>query len=139
MQLKTTRFGTIDIEEENIFFFASGILGFPDCRRFILIPHPKGGSFQWLQSVDQAEVAFILTDPQLFVSDYRIDIRLEDIAVIEAGELEEVRVYVIVRVPPRPEKPSINLVGPILVNEKKKQGMQHVINNCPWSFRHEIG
>ena len=60
----TTRFGAIDIEESSVIEFPEGLLGFGDCKRYVLLDHPGGnGLFEWLQSVERPELAFCVIDP----------------------------------------------------------------------------
>lgn len=139
MKVETTRFGKVDVNDAEMIVFPSGILGFPECKQYTLVPHPGGGPCQWLQSCDTPEIAFVICEPQMFVPDYRINIRIEDLAPVGAISLDEARVWAIMRVPPRPEKPTLNLAGPLILNPTRRLGMQFVVNGGNWSHRHEIG
>ena len=139
MKVATTRFGDLEVDDADIYVFPSGVLGFPDCRKYVLVPHPGGGPCQWLQSCDVPEIAFVICAPQIFVPDYRVNIRLEELAPIAAISLEEAHVWTILRAPPKPARPSLNLAGPLILNETRKLGMQYVVNGGHWSHRHEIG
>ena len=55
----TTRFGDQEAPVDMIVEFPDGLLGFPDCRRFIIVQNPSGGPFQWLQSIDEPGLAFV--------------------------------------------------------------------------------
>jgi len=61
MQLDTTRFGPLDIEPDAIITFTQPIIGFPERRRFVLMPGPAGSALHWLQSVEDGAAA-VLTD-----------------------------------------------------------------------------
>ena len=77
MDISTTRFGRLDVDEQRIISFSRGLLGFGESTQFALI-QPSGDScFYWLQSVDDAELAFVLVDPQLFFKDYQVPIKGE--------------------------------------------------------------
>ena len=57
MQIETTRFGALDIEERKVIQFPDGLPGFEDRRLFTLVPHHtadggKGSPFVWLQSLE---------------------------------------------------------------------------------------
>ncbi len=52
LEIETSRFGTIVIEEEQIFRLPEGIIGFPEWTRYILLNHREGSPFQWFQSVE---------------------------------------------------------------------------------------
>lgn len=139
MKIDTTRFGEIEVEENKIITFPNSLLGFDNCKAFVMVPNPNGGPLEWMQSVKQSDLAFVVCDPQCFVPDYQFAVQLEELEVIQATNLEEVQVKAILRVPPQPQKPTINLMGPLFFNKSKMLGMQYVVNNPKWSCRHEIG
>jgi flagellar assembly factor FliW len=62
MQVDTTRFGTIEIEERELITFPWGIPGFEHLKSFVLLEY-KNGPFQWLQSVEESSVAFVVCPP----------------------------------------------------------------------------
>ena len=49
MKVETTRFGTIDIREEEIITMPFGMPGFSDQKQFVLLDHKKESPFQWYQ------------------------------------------------------------------------------------------
>ncbi len=62
MQVNTSRFGTIQIEGKELITFPWGIPGFETLRSFILLEY-KNGPFQWLQSLEEPGVAFVVCAP----------------------------------------------------------------------------
>src|SRR5687768_5931065 len=77
MEIETTRFGTLSVEDERIITFPNGLLGFPDHTRFALIQTGEENYFFWLQAVDEPNLAFVVTDPGIFFKDYDVPIREE--------------------------------------------------------------
>ena len=60
MQIETTRFGLLPIDENQVITFPEGLPGFESHRRFTLVQHPGSDGrspFQWLQSVDDGALA----------------------------------------------------------------------------------
>ena len=43
MQIETARFGALDIDEARVLTFPGGLPGFEERRRFLLVPHGRGG------------------------------------------------------------------------------------------------
>ena len=82
MEIQTTRFGLLSIEDERVMTFTRGLLGFPDHSRFALIQTGDDNYFFWLQSVDDPNLAFVVTDPTIFFKDYEVPIREETSAEI---------------------------------------------------------
>ena len=62
MQVDTTRFGIIEIEERELIDFPWGIPGFEHLKSYVLLEY-KNGPFQWLQSVEESAVAFVVCPP----------------------------------------------------------------------------
>ena len=76
MQVKTNFLGvaeTIEVMEQQIFSFDPGLGGFEGLRRFALIPEADS-PVEWLQSLDDADVAFALLEPFTFKSDYAFEL-----------------------------------------------------------------
>jgi len=129
MEINTTRFGTIEIEEEKIINMSRGILGFPEDKRYVLIPHREGSPFHWLQSVDTPGLAFVVASPGRFFQDYAFDISDEVEKELEIESPEEVDCLVIITIPRKnPKRPTANLLGPIVVNVKKRLAQQVVLD-----------
>ncbi len=71
MQVNTTRFGTIEVNESELIAFPWGIPGFEELRKYVLLEY-KNGPFQWLQSVDEPTVAFVVCPPDVIGLEYKI-------------------------------------------------------------------
>ena len=72
MHITTTRFGTIEIEPEAVLLFEAGLVGFEDCRHWVLLTDPENSAVGWLQSVTRPELAMAVVSPRRFVPEYRV-------------------------------------------------------------------
>ena len=138
MKIKTTRFGTIDIEEEKIIKMPFGMLGFPDKKKFIILRHQENSPFFWYQSVDDPGLAFVITDPFLFIPDYKIDLEvtLKEMSWNGGGNGRNLNLFIVVNIPRgMAHKMTGNFIGPILVNEKVCQAVQIVLSNSPFTHK----
>jgi len=138
MNIKTTRFGTINIEEENIINMPFGMLGFLDKKRFVILQHKKNSPFFWYQSIDDPTLAFVITNPFLFRPDYEIDMDdvLKEMSWNGDRGKNNLELYVVVNIPKgSPDKMTANLIGPILINNKARQAVQIVISNSPYTHK----
>ena len=63
MKIHTTRFAAIEIEPDDILFFRNGLLGFEDCRHWVLLADADNSSVAWLQSMQHAIVLAFVADP----------------------------------------------------------------------------
>ncbi len=135
MQLDTTRFGTIEIEDGKVITFTQPILGFQDHRRFVVLPGP-GASLRWLQSIDSGDLAFLLMDPRTVMPDYKVQLGQQELAELAVTGIEELDVYTLVVVPQDPAKIRTNLKAPVLINPKLRLGKQTILDrsNYPIQF-----
>ena len=140
MELKTRQFGPIQVEEEKVINMPSGMPGFPDCKRFVILEREETKPFYWYQCVDDPGLSFVIMNPFLFKADYSVDLTsaLRDMSWGNDQEID-LRVYVIINASEGvPEKITANLIGPLVINAKEKEGVQMVVTGSPYSYRHPI-
>ncbi len=136
MQVQTSRFGSVEVADERVITFPKGLLGFGNHRRFCLLQPNDDACFFWLQSADDPELAFVITDPNLFIREYQVPIRTEQMEDLRLEKLEDAQVFVIVN--KVGEKLTGNLQGPLVVNTVKKVAEQFVLAEKKWTTRHEL-
>jgi len=136
MIVRTTRFGDVDIAEDRVITFPKGLLGFSGCTRFCLLEPSGESSFYWLQSLDDASLAFVVTDPSVFVPEYSVPIRAEQMAELDLKKVEEAQVFVIVN--KVDQTLTGNLQGPLVINTLNRSGEQFVLAEKKWTTRHSL-
>lgn len=133
MLINTSRFGQVDVDETRIICFPKGLLGFPKYRQYVLIEAGQDSYFWWLQSIELPELAFVVTDPSLFVPTYRVPLRPEQMQEIGIDNLDEAQVFVIVN--KRENVLTGNLQGPLVVHVGKRIGEQLVLSDRRFTTR----
>lgn len=139
MKIQTTRFGEIEVEEARVINFPKGLLGFSKYQRYVLIEssdasRPEDESyFWWLQSVDLPELAFVVTDPTMFVSTYKVPIHAEQMQALGLDSIDDAQVFVIVN--KRDQVLTGNLQGPLVVNVGSRCGEQLVLSDRRFTTR----
>ncbi|MBI1336353.1 MAG: flagellar assembly protein FliW [Phycisphaera sp.] len=133
MLVNTTRFGQVDIDKSRIITFPKGLLGFPDYKRYALIEPGRDTYFWWMQSVDEADLAFIVTDPSLFVPTYRVPLKLEQMQDLGMKSIDDAQVFVIVN--KRGSLLTGNLQGPLVIHVENKVGEQLVLSDRRFTTR----
>jgi flagellar assembly factor FliW len=124
--------GNLVVEPTAVLKFPRGLLGFPECRSFVLLPSERPHVY-WLQSVDYSSLAFLLVDPFIFFEGYTLDLAATDIS---ASSPDEVSVLAIVTLPSEPgELPTANLQGPIVIHTHLAQGSQVVVSESSYGIR----
>lgn len=133
MKINSSRFGEIEVDDQRVMTFPKGLLGFPEYHRFVLIEAGQDSYFWWLQSVDQSDLAFIVTDPMLFIPTYKVPVKPEQISQLELDTIDDAQVLVIVN--KRGETLTGNLQGPLVVNIKNCVGEQLVLSDRRFTTR----
>ena len=136
MNLETTRFGTVEIADDRVITFPTGLLGFSSYTSFVLLQPDEQGVFFWLQSTEAPDLAFVVTDPALWVPDFQANIRKDQMEELGMAKLEDAQVMVIVN--KRDDLLTANLQGPLVVNVDGRMGMQLVLAEKRWNTRHEL-
>lgn len=138
MKLKTTRFGMLDVPEENVLHFPEGIIGFENCKRFVILSKKDNAPLRWLQAVDEPGLAFIIINPYLFKPDYRPRLERQDMNMLKLKDISEAELLTIVVVPENPRDMVANLMAPIVINTKLCIGKQAIIKDASYPTRYKI-
>lgn len=141
VKFETTRFGQVEIDEDNIIRFVEPIPGFPEAKDFVLIPHKEDSPFAWLQSIEFADVAFLVTDPFVFFAKYQPTINEAEIADLEDGSVENtpdgaLTVMVILTVPGEPRRMTANLKAPVIINTGNNTAKQVILSSEEYTTKH---
>ncbi|NLM95356.1 MAG: flagellar assembly protein FliW [Firmicutes bacterium] len=137
--IETTRFGALEVLEDEILEFPSGILGFEEYKGYVILEIRKDGLFRCLQSTDDPDVAFVIIEPAVFWPDYQVQVEAE--ALAEIGPIDDpgdVAIYAIVTVPRDVAKMTANLQAPLMINRKTRRGKQVVLTDGNYYTRHPI-
>jgi flagellar assembly factor FliW len=134
----TTRFGSVEIDDDRIIEMPDGMLGFAE-RRFILLSPDNNGRFFWFQSVDNPALAFVVTDPTAFVPGYEVTLTPDEYDRLKLDqESAEIILLVVTTIPREAKDITINLQGPIVVNPEKMTAKQIVLENGKYGIRHPL-
>ena len=138
MLIKTSRFGEIEIHEDQIITMPSGLIGFSEDRRFVIREDEAAKPFLWLQSVDNHALAFVMIEPHFSFSNYELELTKETLKKLKAEKTEDLSVFVLVTMAKSMEDVTVNLQGPLLFNPEKKLGLQFIIPEGKYSTRHSL-
>ncbi len=138
MLIKTTRFGQVKIDTDDILAFPEGILGFQDLKKFVLLDDPTDEIFAWLQSCDEPAIAFPVLEPELFAQDYKPTLAKADYEGLKMANMERARLFCIVTIPDDPTLMTANMKAPIVVNVAAKSARQCVLQDNHLAIREPI-
>jgi flagellar assembly factor FliW len=136
MEIETTRFGKLSVEDDRIMTFPHGLLGFPEQGQFALIQTGEDNYFFWLQSVDEPSLAFVVTDPSIFFKDYEVPIREETEQALHLSDSSHAQLFVICN--KVGDWLTGNLLGPIVVNAQNRLAQQVVLTEKKWTTRQPL-
>lgn len=136
MDIVTTRFGTLSVDDSRIIAVPKGLLGFPDYSRYALIQTGEENYFFWLQSVDEPGLAFVVTDPSIFFQDYQVPLREETRTELQIEDEAATQVFVVCN--KVDNWLTGNLLGPIVVNTVNCLAEQVVLTEKKWTTRQPL-
>ena len=141
MKITTRVFGEIEIDDNKIIHFPSGIIGFPEMTDFAIIYDEEKGKnapIRWLQSLQESEFAMPVMDPLLVARDYNPEVEEDHLLPLGEMSAEDILVLVTVTVPKDLAKMSVNLQAPIVINAATKKAMQIIVNTEQYPVKYYI-
>ena len=138
MKVNTARFGAVEVEDSSIIRMPKGPLGFEEQKDYVLLQHRPDTSFRWMQSIDEASLAFVVVDPSEFFSEYEVEICDADAEKLHIANEEDALVIAIVTIGSEGKEITANLAAPIIINSKELIGMQIVLQDTRYSVKHSL-
>jgi flagellar assembly factor FliW len=138
MKCMTARFGEINFKETEVLNFPKGILGFSQLTRYVILEREEIAPFKWIQSVEDPNVAFVIMDPIRFFPNFKLEINEKELEELNYTNSRDLIVYVIVNVPQDVSLSSADLLGPLVINSKKRLAKQAVMPESPYTTKHYL-
>lgn len=139
MKINTSRFGEIEIDDNLVFNFIEPILGYEQLKKYVLIDNSPESPFKWLQSVEDANIAFPVTFPAYFGIDYQFTIPEEKAKKLDLKGSDNLISFNIACIPQgKSQDATVNLVGPILINIENKNGLQLVLTDTKYDIKRRL-
>jgi flagellar assembly factor FliW len=138
VNITTLQFGEIIIDEKEVFVFSQGLPGFEGHPRYIFLQPDPESPFVLLQSVEDPDIAMVLTNPFVFFPDYDFELSEGMLKEMEIESAEDVTVWSTVSVRGQAEEATLNLLAPIIVNVKSHRGKQIILHGSSYSTKHKL-
>ena len=138
MIVQSLRLGEIEVSKDKLITMERPVLGFEKYKQFCLVEIEEVKPFLWLQSVDEPSISFLVVNPRLFMSDYKIEINSKEIAELKIQDVNSVETYVVVTLADKAENITANMQGPILINTENKLGKQLVLVNTDYDVKYHF-
>jgi flagellar assembly factor FliW len=140
MNYDTTRFGNIEVKETEVLNFPVGLYGFERENQFTRLPFDPNieSPMEWLQSLQTPSLAFVVTDPFLYVPDYSVKLTEGEKAQIQFKQGDTLLTRVIVTIPENYLEMTANLVAPLVLNLTSGLVRQFVLTSMEYDTRHHL-
>jgi flagellar assembly factor FliW len=134
--VRSERLGDLEIADDNMLNFPSGLLGFPGDTRFVMVEIDDAVAYRWLQSVDDPYLSFLTVIPWHFFPDYEPDVddATQEELGLKTAEDAIVLCMVTVREGP-PARVTANLLGPLVIGTVSRLGRQIVLAESGYEAR----
>ena len=137
--LESRRFGSLEIQPENLVTFPTGLLGFEEFHEYLRVEPEALAPLMFLVACDDPEVAFPILPGVLCLASYAPAIPPEALKTIGADEGGFLEVLAICGLAPDTGTLHANLQGPVVINPETRLGCQVVLHDSPYSLRHLLG
>lgn len=133
MKLFTRDFGEVEVADTDVITFAEPIFGFDTYKKFVILYDQNNSHFVWLQSAEDRNICFILTDPAVVNASYKPE--LPPYAKKKLGN-GDYMLWLVTVIASEFKKSTVNLKSPIAVNPDTKLAMQIILEDdfpirCP--------
>jgi len=122
MRIDTQRFGTLELNPDQLFLFPQGIIGMESLRQWALLPDLDNPTVAWLQSASRGDRALAVISPRAFFQDYRVHVTRRDLSCLHMQVGAEL--YVLTTVAGHVGRLTTNLRSPLLLNLNRRLGCQ---------------
>ena len=139
MKIQSTRFGELNVSEDDVIYFSKGLPGFAEEQRFALLPQGEESPFFFLQSTQDPNLTFLLVDPFAFFAEYHFEIDDKLVAQLGLSAEQPPIALCIVNVPQgKMQDMTANLSAPIIINRFARLGRQVVLTDTSYSLRQRL-
>lgn len=138
MKIKSTRFGELDVMEEQLIHFPHGIPGFHEEKSFAYIMYEADSPFSFLQSTTEANLFFLLVDPFSFFKNYEFLLDDEMAEELELSPDNPPQVFLIATMHGKLVNMTVNLLAPLVINGVSRAGRQVILNKPEYSISHKL-
>ena len=144
MQIETRRFGTIEVDDDEVFGVPHGIPGFPALQRVTLLGAgptdpgaPEGSedhSLFWIQDLDDGDLAFLCVVPWIAFPDYDIDIDEKSLGIDDEADVRVLSLLT-TRREDGASTMTANLRAPLVVDVRQRRLQQVILSDSRWPIR----
>ncbi len=138
MLINTVNFGSLEVPEDKIITFKEGLPGFPQIHRFAVLELEELKPFQYLQALGDPPISLFIINPFIVDPSYEFRLSDSDMEDVNSTNSTELAVYAVATIPENPGEATLNLMAPIVINEKGQCGKQVILHESKYSVKHPL-
>lgn len=139
MIIHTKYYGDVEYRKEDLFFFPDGLFGFPELRHYLpLCMNEEDDALLLLQAIENPELAFVTINPVFLCSDYAPKLTAQELSYLGVSDCEELSYFCICVLRDSYLESTVNLKCPIAINPNTHKGLQIIMEDCPYDYRHRL-
>jgi len=125
-----------DVESTAELTFRRGLPGFPGERHFTLVRWGEDDSpYSLLVDLESPELRFLVAPPSIFFPSYEVDLDDATVSNLDLRSAEEALLLIIISATDRAETATANLLGPLVINTRTRQGVQAILAESGYGTR----
>jgi flagellar assembly factor FliW len=134
-EIVTRQFGKVEFQEDSVLHFPSGLPGFENKTRFVLLERAALKPLVVLQSLDSMELCFFAAPLEAIDPAYQLAMTPEDRNTLSLTA--DPRCLAILS-PNQSGEWTANLLAPIVINEQTHRAVQAVRTDSLYSHQHPL-
>ena len=138
--LVTKEYGTLEYDPSDLIHFPDGVFGFTELHEYLPIcfNEEEDSTMLLYLSIDNPNIGFVIINP--FALDPNYDPRLseEEIQYLGAKDENSLVFYVICVLKENYLDNTVNMKCPLVINPETRTGMQVIMHNSSYGFRHTL-
>ncbi len=138
MIIQTLNFGDLEVPEDKVIEFKEGLPGFPQIHKYAVLEFEDLKPFQYLQALGDPPIALLVVNPFLIDSSYEFQLSASDLEDIQSKQFGDLAIFAVATIPENPEEATLNLMAPIVINEKVRLGKQVILLDTNHSVKHPL-
>jgi flagellar assembly factor FliW len=138
MLIHTVNFGDLEVPEDKVITFKEGLPGFPQLHRFAILEMDELKPFQYLQALDDPPISLFIINPFLVDPTYEFRLMDSDMEDIHSTNSAELAVYAVATIPEDPSSATLNLMAPVVINDRDRCGKQVILHESKYSVKHPL-
>ena len=128
----------IQYSEDSILRFNEGLIGFCECKSFVLLESEGIAPFRRLQSTERDDVGFLVLDSAYLNKEFPALVSDRDWESIGLTNPAARLAFVICIIGPTPAESTGNLQAPLIINYANMTGRQVILGDSEFSSRHPL-